>query len=284
MDLLAQMSRHFDEASYLYGFSHSLPERVNVTWFLLKKKGAQLGSKLVPHGSFNEDALIPLYGARHVVDLTGTEIFVLDEIYREHLYEQAPGFAPRPGSTVVDVGANVGMFAVRQARRGAHVYAFEPNGECYRRLSKTVVENGLTDRISIFNYAVGRTTGFGTLRVPDHRTVYGSVVPLEAASTAHGPVVRMTSLDLILPALGVQRVDLLKIDTEGAEVEVLRGAGRTLRATARVVVEYHSHDLRQQVSAFFRSHGFRQVLDVDTNALPESGLLYAEQASHDGQE
>jgi FkbM family methyltransferase len=283
MGILNKVSRHVDEASYLYGFSHSLRERLTVTWFLLKKKGAQLGNRLGSHNSFSEDALLPLYGARHVVDLAGTEIFVLDEIYREHLYDRVAGFVPKAAGTVVDVGANVGMFAVQQAHRGAHVYAFEPNRDCYRRLSKAVVENGLTEAISIFNYAIGRTTGIGAMHVPDNRTVYGSVIPVEAATSSHSAVVRITSLDQILPALGVEHVDLLKIDTEGAEVDVLRGAVQTLRNTERIIVEYHNRDLQHQVGTFFNSHGFRQVLDIDTSALPDSGLIYAEKSASDGQ-
>lgn len=281
MKILNKVRSHIDEASYLYGFSESLPERVNVTWFLLKKKRAQLTSKVHPSHSFNEDALIPLYGARHIVDLLGSEIYVLDEIYREHLYDRVAAFVPKAACTVVDVGANVGIFAVQQARRGAHVYAFEPNPDCYRRLSKAVVENGLTGNISIFNYAVGLTTGIGTMQVPDNRTVLGSVVPVDAATSSHPTVIKITSLDQILPALGVEHVDLLKIDTEGAEVDVLRGAAQTLRTTERIVVEYHNHDLQQQVSTLFGSHGFRQVLHIKTPAafLPEAGVIYAQKST-----
>jgi FkbM family methyltransferase len=275
--ILARLRPHVDEASYLYGFSRSLREKLGVTSFLLKKKRAQLRGKIDPQAPSDQDALIDLYGARHVVDLLGSEIYVLDEIYRERLYDRVADFVPQAGWTAVDVGANVGMFAVRQARRGAHVYAFEPNPSCYKRLSKAVVENGLTHRVSIFNYAVGRTVGVGALRVPNNRTALGSVTSVDPAVAIPSSAVRITSLASILPALGVERVDLLKVDAEGSEVDVLRGASRTLRSTERVVLEYHSRELRDQVSAVLSGQGFQQVLDVDTPApyLPEAGMIYA---------
>ena len=286
MPIVDKMRPHIDEAAYLYGFAGTVPDRISITWFLMKKKGAQLRNRVAPDHSFYEDATIRLYGARHVVDLLGSEVYLLDEVYREHLYDKLPGFVPKASDTIVDVGANVGTFAVWQALRGARVYAFEPNPDCYRRLSKSVVENELTNTIDIFNYAIGQTTGSGVMHVPNNQTALGSVVPRDTPVFGQAPVVRLTSLDLILPALGVEHVDLLKIDTEGAEVDVLHGAVRTLRTTKRIIVEYHSPALQRQVAAIFQSHGFRQVLDVDTPApyLPEAGVIYAEKVLPDGED
>jgi FkbM family methyltransferase len=277
VSLLGRARRRVDEAAYLYALSHGLHERVAVTGFLLKRARAQLAGRLGAHTAAGEDASIDLYGARHVVDLLGSEIYLLDEIYREGLYDRVPDFIPRHGSTVVDVGANVGTFAIRQARRGARVYAFEPNPDCYRRLSRSVVENAMTGAIGVFNYAVGARAGVGTLRVPNNQTALGSLAPVEPDSVSASAVVSITCLDQILPALGIEHVDLLKIDTEGAEVDVLEGAPRMLRCTERIIVEYHSADLRGRVGALFGEHGFQEVLHVDTPApyLPDAGMIYA---------
>jgi FkbM family methyltransferase len=279
--ILDRVRPHIDEASYLYGFARNLPERMNVTRFLLSKKLAQVRDKVRPRSHPEKDVSIELYGARHVVDLLGSEIYLLDEIYRERLYERIADFVPAADSAVVDVGANVGIFAIRQGRRGARVYAFEPNASCYKRLSQAVLENGLTGRVSTLNYAVGRATGVGTLRVPNNRTALGSVVSVDPAASIQASDVRITSLDQILPALGVDHIDLLKIDTEGAEVDVLRGAERTLPRTDRIILEYHSRDLHDQVGSLLAEHGFRQVLHLDTPApyLPEAGMIYAERTS-----
>lgn len=275
MAIKQKVKRHLDEAAYLYGFAKTYREAVGVTWYLTKRNAMQLAGVGISGARVGGDASVRLYGARHVVDVSGTEIYVLNEIYREHLYDKIADFVPSPGSTVVDVGANVGMFAVHQARRGARVYAFEPNPDCFRRLSKAVIANGMTARISIFNYAIGATIGIGALQIPNNRTVLGSVIPCDAGTMAPAAAVSITSLDHMLPALGVLKVDLLKIDTEGFEIEVLQGAVRTLQSTARVIVEYHSRGLQREVGDFFTRNGFQEALHLDTDALPESGLIYA---------
>jgi FkbM family methyltransferase len=281
MSILSKVRVHVDEASYLYGLANGLREKATVSGFLARKKLTQVGAWIGRRSHLTRDVSIEMYGARHVVDLMGSEIYVLDELYRERLYDQLADFVPGTASTVVDVGANVGMFAVRQARRGAQVYAFEPNPDCYRRLSRTVVENGLTDEISALNYAVGTGTGTATLSVPNNQTALGSLTIVDATTTTASAIVRMTSLDQILPALGVEHVDLLKIDTEGAEVDVLRGAQRMLDCTDRIILEYHSDELREEVGTLFCRHGFEQVLHVDTPApyLPDAGMIYAQRAA-----
>jgi len=278
MTILGKARVHFDEASYLYGLAQCVSEKVAVTVYLTRKNLAQFRSWIRGRGVRDHDVSIAMYGVRHVVDLLGSEIYLLDEVYRERLYDRVADFVPCADATVVDVGANVGIYSVLQARRGARVYAFEPNPDCYRRLSRAVIENALTSDVAVFNYAVGAATGMGTLKVPNNQTALGSLVSVDGAAVTESAGVRITSLDQILPALGVEHVDLLKIDTEGAEVDVMHGAARTLGSTERIIVEYHSSRLRQQVGALLGDHGFEQVLHVDTPAtyLPHAGMIYAQ--------
>lgn len=78
-----------------------------------------------------------------------------------------------------------------------------------------------------------------------------------------------------MPALAVARIDLVKIDAEGAELDALRGATRTLPLVERVVLEYHSHDLREQVRAFLGARGFAPVLEIGQGPGSELGIMYA---------
>src|SRR5439155_18920994 len=61
-----------------------------------------------------------------------------------------------------------------------------------------------------------------------------------------------------------QIVDLLKVDTEGAELEILQGAGAVLRRTQRVVLEFHSPELRDGCAKFLKSAGFTEVARLGT--------------------
>jgi hypothetical protein len=64
------------------------------------------------------------------------------------VYERLADFVTQAGWVVFDVGANAGVYAVQQAAAGAHVYAFEPNPNCYRRLVKSVRLNNLESRVT----------------------------------------------------------------------------------------------------------------------------------------
>lgn len=254
-------------------------EMVSVSLFVAR--WATVHHRLIPRRYLRRlrgDAVLTLHGGHYVVDLESDEVTIFRELYQQHLYERHDDFIPNPGATVVDVGANAGLFTIQQALHGACVYAFEPNPDCYRRLTRAIHLNGLADRVALTQTAVGAAPGCGVLTVPQGFTCVGTVAP----ATGHGHVlgtdsrvVPMTSLDAALPHLGVQHVDLLKIDAEGAEGEILRGATHILSCVDRIMLEYHSFALLSEVLARLQAHGFEEVLRVGPLAGPEYGLLYA---------
>lgn len=142
-----------------------------------------------------------------------------------------------PGDTVVDVGANIGTFALPLARAGAHVIAVEPASDTANRLMEHASMNELTVRIE--RVALGATDGTGNLRAikaaandTGIRSLYGDGPTVEQVSVQRG--------DTWLENIGVERVDVLKIDVEGAELDVLTGLSDLLAgpdAPRLVVVE-----------------------------------------------
>jgi FkbM family methyltransferase len=155
-----------------------------------------------------------------------------------------------------------------EAKRGARVYAFEPNPDCYRRLLKNVVENRLQDRIQTFNVALGEHVASGTMRVEGGGTTGGTVVLGDSMTTDEGAHVTVTTVDHMVSALGIPRIDLLKIDVEGAEIDVLQGAARSLPMTRRMIIEYHSRSLLAQVERLAAKHGF--ILDQKVEYYPQN--------------
>jgi hypothetical protein len=96
--------------------------------------------------------------------------------------------------------------------------------------------------------------------VNDMFTNMGSIIAIDGSSARDFPVITITSLHLIVPAPGLEGIDLVKVDVEGYEIEVLKGASHTLRIVKRVVLEYHSQDFLQEASAFLiRSWIFESV-------------------------
>lgn len=133
-----------------------------------------------------------------------------------------------PGSTVIDVGANIGFFTRRFARwtsREGKVIALEPEAENFRRLNDALARDGTAPQVEAIQAAVGAATGTAMLQLHpfhpgDHRIVDGS--------GSNAVTVPLTCLDELLAVRGWPKVSLVKIDVQGAEERVLEGADRTL--------------------------------------------------------
>jgi FkbM family methyltransferase len=267
-----------ESAVPLYQLAENLLERVSITLFIVRLFFARLVRDNFLGRLFRqEDAMIRLNGVKYILGINTMEHGTVDEVCCHRAYDEVADFVAKFGWTVFDIGANIGAFSIQQARRGAHVYAFEPNPSCYRRLSRTVVANNLTNKVSTFNYAIGSGSGLGMVIVNGMLTNMGSVVPILGAAPINFPVIAITSLDFFVPPLEIECIDMVKIDVEGYELEVLKGASSTLRIVKRVVLEYHSLDLLQEVSTFLHAHGFSKVLQVEGRPPPgftAIGLLY----------
>ena len=154
----------------------------------------------------------------------------------------------RPGDTAIDVGAHIGFFTAHMAAlvgpRG-HVHAFEPFDANAELLERSIVENRFADRVVARRSAVGAATGSATLTFPRETLNTGgayvlrdSAAPLPGNLTA---TVTMVALDDV-PIEGPVR--LIKMDVEGAEPQVLRGAARLIRDHRPVILsELHPTQL-----------------------------------------
>jgi FkbM family methyltransferase len=132
---------------------------------------------------------------------------------------------PQTGWIVFDVGANAGVYTIQQARRGARVYAFEPNPDCYRRLQKSVRLNNLESRVAAANCSLGVAAGSAELLAPGPLTMGGSLRPeWSSDAAAMRLTVELKTVDRVVQALGIDRIDLFKLDVEGFELDVLQGA------------------------------------------------------------
>jgi FkbM family methyltransferase len=157
-----------------------------------------------------------------------------------------------PGMTVLDVGANVGFHALAMARlvgSSGRVLAFEPNSENCRLILATLRANAITN-VELLPVALGDGRGWsyftghvgsngGIIRPSDGHYVEGA-----------GSVVPLWPLD----ELGLETVDLIKLDVEGAEGLVLRGGERTLCRSRPVIVTELSCEMLVRVSAMDPLH------------------------------
>lgn len=162
--------------------------------------------------------------------------FLFFEIFANGCYRR--GLPAAIEGDVVDIGANIGAFALDAAVRfkTASVHAYEPDPDTFRILRQNVEVNGLSSRVQIWNEAVAGAPG--TLRL--FRGDGSVMASAYQADGIHGEARDVTAITL--PAVVARtsgRIGLLKLDCEGAEADILETAGTALDAVEYFVAEYH---------------------------------------------
>jgi FkbM family methyltransferase len=132
----------------------------------------------------------------------------------------------RPGELFVDAGANFGFWTLLAAQRGCRVIAIEPVPPTLARLEDNARRNGLAEAIEVVGAALSAEAGSLTLTLGGGESGQASTHPARTpdAETFVVPAVTLDSL------LGERPVRFLKIDVEGHEPALLRGADRALGA------------------------------------------------------
>jgi len=137
------------------------------------------------------------------------------------IIELVAGFI-EPETVVLDIGASLGLWTLplsRAARAGGgRVLCFEPNPENVRWLEANIERNELSTVAQIHRVAVGSRTGTARLGYREHGGGNAALLDAAAADAIDVRVVRIDDLDF------PQRVSFVKMDVEGFELEVLRGA------------------------------------------------------------
>lgn len=145
----------------------------------------------------------------------------------------------KPDATIIDVGANIGMTAMmaRSAIRHCRVLAVEPSPRAYAALNATVRENGANAEIQTLNIAASDQNG--SMPFAEAQFLAGS--HLSNISTGDTVLVETRRLDDIVADFGPAKIDLIKIDVEGFELEVLKGMADTQRRFRPLVyLEFNS--------------------------------------------
>jgi FkbM family methyltransferase len=196
-----------------------------------------------------------------------------------------------PGAVVIDVGANVGAFTLplaRAAGRQGRVHAFEPHPVVRARLLENLALNNLRN-VTVLDCALGAKPGRTTLYVPIHAN-QGQASLMQRPGLDDQVSCAIDTLDNYVAALGSPRVDLIKIDTEGAEYLVLSGASKLLSTSRPCVYVEVSPDYlanfgasARQVAELLSGHGYDiwQNESVEIAALRKSLKLKRMRAFED---
>ena len=229
-------------------FSHS--------WPLLKAYLTILRGKAPENMGLIDGYCYYIYGIRRIF-APGNAAGVFMEIFQDEVYEQV--WKPKPGDIVLDIGAYVGMFTVKASLSvGEHgkVVAIEPSPENYAMLTGNCL--GL-DNVTLVQKAIMSTNGKGKLYYSKSAAANSLVVKWK-----HYIKVETITLDDLMDELGLEKVDFIKLDAEGEELDVLKGATKTLsRGTRLAIAAYHTAPNGKaeisQVARTLREAGYKVI-------------------------
>ncbi|MCT4553432.1 MAG: FkbM family methyltransferase [Pelagimonas sp.] len=198
--------------------------------FLVNPRDAYIGKALVEYGEFSQIELALL------LRLT------------------------KPGDTVVEIGSNIGAHSVALARHlgvSGRLHAFEPQPLLFQNLCANLALNGIT-RAQAHNAACGAQTG--TLSLPDldprRAGNFGALSLLDMPQPADPDGLRVPVMRL--DDLGLRTASLIKIDVEGMEFDVLRGAARLIEQARPILyVENDRLALSERLIKLIQSFGYR---------------------------
>jgi FkbM family methyltransferase len=156
-----------------------------------------------------------------------------------------------PSSVCFDIGANVGFYSLMFARRARRVYAFEPYPRNIRYLYDIMKLNRVTN-VEILPLAVSDVEGMAMFRESERHS--------EGRLEKDGTIPAMTvTCDAFSSRVGVSP-DVMKIDVEGTELAVLKGAERVIRSCKpAILLSTHSETLRGQCLDFLRNSGYSKI-------------------------
>jgi FkbM family methyltransferase len=177
----------------------------------------------------------------------------------------------RPGDVFVDVGANIGVYTVLCALRGARVLAFEPNADARSLLVANVTLNAIDDRVEVSSFALADFSGTSSFTTELEEGNH-----LARESDVAGQSVEVRELDRL--PLPPGDVTLIKVDAEGFDEAVLRGASATI-VTHRPVLLIETWAGGHSIRRFLAKLGYRfflyrsSLVAVDNEFSEDANLI-----------
>ncbi len=193
---------------------------------------------------------------------------IYTEIFKDNGHAKIPGFSGKGNNVILDIGANEGFYLLKmkQDNPEAKIIAVEPNPASFEVLQKNIEYNGIKNAV-LENRAITRRKGIFSFQVVKE---VGAICALNI-DIEHRPWLKKSrirkirvsgiTLEDLCRSQKLDSIDLMKIDAEGAEMDILTGGASVLPYINRIVVEYHSPQLREQVKKFLMAKKFRLLLE-----------------------
>jgi FkbM family methyltransferase len=216
------------------------------------------------------------YGGGGAIETSG-EVFVIANVV-------TAAFAGIPSPIVFDVGANTGDYSLLVARHlpGAAIYAFEPGQSAYSELARRVAESELAGHVEPYNIGVSdseRTAELHSYRIEGREVsplssidlrLPTQVIEVEKSSTEQ---IQVTTLDAFCRQKNIDHIDLLKIDVEGHELPVLRGARHLISHGLVSMIQFEFGPANIYSRTYFYDFWSLLSADFDIFRIVPSGIV-----------
>jgi FkbM family methyltransferase len=176
----------------------------------------------------------------------------IDEVITKDQYQTG---LIKDGSIVIDAGANIGVFSVKVAHENSSskIYSFEPTPRTFDALKRNTETY---PNISIFNLGLGDEVTEKKITIWDNfsgsNTIGGTASP-EYGAPDRVENIKITTIDEV--AKGLSRVDFIKMDTEGYEANILKGAAETIKRWRPIIAmsSYHNPNDKEELPRLLKS-------------------------------
>lgn len=180
----------------------------------------------------------------------------------------------RPGDYLLDIGANIGLFSLESARivkENGMVYAFEPNSENYNHLLNNIKLNNFTN-INAMHFGIGKSHSEISLRLPK-----GGNKGEYTIGDVEGDIIEnicIEKMDDVVTNEDIKKVNFIKMDIEGAEIDALIGMKETIKKHRPIfIVEIWRDALRRFNYTPFDLVNFFQDLNYLGREISKKGLF-----------
>lgn len=182
----------------------------------------------------------------------------------------------KENATVFDIGANVGVYSqtVMEIEPSTRLYAFEPNPEAFSKLKEMSERYGFT----AFNFGCGNKQGkrklydYADLNGSPHASLYREVIEEMHGSKSSDQMVEIVRLDDLVSQLNLDQVDLLKVDTEGHELDVLKGFKTFIKGGKVKAISFEFNEMNVASRTFFKDF-YDFLVDYNLFRVLPRGLM-----------
>lgn len=195
--------------------------------------------------------VVPIHDFRMILDLSdqglSRQLFIWRD--RERVLGHILRKIVKPGMRILDVGGNIGYYPLMECRlvgKEGTVYVLEPFPPNFELLNRNLELNGCQDRVSTHMVAASDKPGrerFYTSFASNLGTMFPDTSDTGIARDLTGEHIDVATVDLSSFIHPLEKIDLIRMDTEGAEVPILRGLLPAIRAghfDGRLVIEIHA--------------------------------------------